>query len=96
MRELKSNNFNLQDKKKARDGIIVGYGTINKRQVFVYAQDFTFMGGSMGDMHNKKMAKVMDMALKMGCPIIGLFDSGGARIQEGHTRRTRFHIIAIC
>ena len=81
--ELKSNNFNLQDKKKARDGIIVGYGTINKRQVFVYAQDFTFMGGSMGDMHNKKMAKVMDMALKMGCPIIGLFDSGGARIQEG-------------
>jgi len=81
--ELRSGNFNLQEKKKARDGVIVGYGTINKRKVCVYAQDFTFMGGSMGEMHNKKIAKVMDYALKTGCPIIGLFDSGGARIQEG-------------
>jgi len=61
----------------------VGYGTINKRPVYVYVQDFTFMGGSMGEMHNRKIAKVMDMALKNGCPLIGLFDSGGARIQEG-------------
>ena len=81
--ELKSHDFNLQDKKRARDGIIVGYGTINKRKVCVYAQDFTFIGGSMGEMHNKKIAKVMDFALKTGCPLIGLFDSGGARIQEG-------------
>jgi acetyl-CoA carboxylase carboxyltransferase component len=81
--ELKSHDFNLQEKKKARDGIIVGYGTINKRPVCVYAQDFTFMGGSMGEMHNKKIAKAMDYALKTGCPLIGLFDSGGARIQEG-------------
>jgi acetyl-CoA carboxylase carboxyltransferase component len=81
--ELKSANFDLQDKKRARDGVIVGYGKINGRQVCVYAQDFTFMGGSMGEMHNKKIMKVMELALKTGCPIIGLFDSGGARIQEG-------------
>lgn len=81
--ELKSHDFGLQEKKKARDGIIIGYGKVNKRPVCVYAQDFTFMGGSMGEMHNRKIAKVMDFALKTGCPIIGLFDSGGARIQEG-------------
>jgi len=81
--ELKSHDFDLQQKKKARDGIITGYGTVNKRPVCVYAQDFTFMGGSMGEMHNKKIAKAMDLALKTGCPLIGLFDSGGARIQEG-------------
>lgn len=81
--ELKSSNFNLQDKKKARDGIIIGYGTINKRQACVYAQDFSFMGGSMGEMHNNKIIKITEFALKTGCPIIGLFDSGGARIQEG-------------
>lgn len=81
--ELRSHNFDLQEKKKARDGVIVGYGTVNKRQVCIYAQDFTFMGGSMGEMHNKKIGKVMEFALKIGCPLIGLFDSGGARIQEG-------------
>jgi len=81
--ELRSHNFDLQDRKKARDGVIVGYGTVNKRAVCVYVQDFTFMGGSMGEMHNKKIAKVMELALKTGCPLIGLFDSGGARIQEG-------------
>ncbi|MBW2974642.1 methylmalonyl-CoA carboxyltransferase [Candidatus Woesearchaeota archaeon] len=81
--ELKSHDFNLQDKKRAGDGVIVGYGTVNKRPVCVYAQDFTFMGGSMGEMHNRKIAKVMDLALKTGCPLVGLFDSGGARIQEG-------------
>ncbi|MBW2988926.1 acyl-CoA carboxylase subunit beta [Candidatus Woesearchaeota archaeon] len=81
--ELKSHDFNLQEKKKAGDGVIAGYGQVNGRPVCVYAQDFTFMGGSMGEMHNKKIAQVMDFALKTGCPIIGLFDSGGARIQEG-------------
>ncbi|MBU0627956.1 MAG: methylmalonyl-CoA carboxyltransferase [Nanoarchaeota archaeon] len=81
--ELKSHDFELQKKKKARDGVIIGYGKVNKRPVCVYAQDFTFMGGSMGEMHNRKIAKVMDFALKIGCPVIGLFDSGGARIQEG-------------
>ena len=65
------------------DGVVVGHGTINGRLVFVYAQDFTFMGGSLGEMHAKKICKVMDLALENGAPIIGLNDSGGARIQEG-------------
>ncbi|MBI2653329.1 acyl-CoA carboxylase subunit beta [Candidatus Woesearchaeota archaeon] len=73
----------LESKKRAGDGVVVGYGTINKKQVYVYAQDFSFMGGSMGELHNKKIAHVMELALKTGCPCIGLLDSGGARIQEG-------------
>ena len=83
--ELQSHNYNLQEKKRSRDGVIVGYGTVNKRPVYVYAQDFTFMGGSMGEMHNRKIAHIMDLALKNGAPCIGLLDSGGARIQEGIT-----------
>jgi acetyl-CoA carboxylase carboxyltransferase component len=81
--QLQSHNFHLQSKKKAGDGIITGRGVVNKKSVYVYAQDFTFMGGSMGAMHTEKIASVMDMALKNGAPLIGLFDSGGARIQEG-------------
>ncbi|MCH8003505.1 MAG: acyl-CoA carboxylase subunit beta [Nanoarchaeota archaeon] len=81
--ELRSTNYNLQEKKKEGDGIITGYGKINSRPVCIYAQDFTFMGGSMGEMHNMKIALIQEHALKIGCPIIGLFDSGGARIQEG-------------
>ncbi len=73
----------LEAKKKAGDGVITGYGTINKKAVYVYAQDFSFMGGSMGEIHNKKITQVMELALKTGCPCIGLLDSGGARIQEG-------------
>ncbi len=65
------------------DGVIVGHGKINGRLVFAYAQDFTIMGGSLGLVHAKKIAKIQEMALKMGAPIIGLLDSGGARIQEG-------------
>ena len=65
------------------DGVIVGYGQINGRKAFVYAQDFNFMGGSLGVAHAAKIMKVQDMARKMGHPIIGLIDSGGARIQEG-------------
>ncbi len=81
--ELISHNFDLQEKKKSGDGIIIGYGRISNRPVCVYAQDFIFMGGSMGEVHNKKIAAIQEHALKIGCPIIGLFDSGGARIQEG-------------
>ena len=81
--ELRSPNFNLQDKKKAGDGVITGYGKINGKTVCIYAQDFIFMGGSMGEMHNKKIATIQEHALKIGSPIVGLFDSGGARIQEG-------------
>lgn len=79
----KTRSPELQNKKKAGDGVIVGYGKINNRQAYVYAQDFIFMGGSMGEMHTRKIAHVIELATKNGCPVIGLFDSGGARIQEG-------------
>ena len=65
------------------EGVVTGYGTVDGRLTFVYAQDFTVIGGSLGEMHAKKICKVMDMAAKMGAPIIGMNDSGGARIQEG-------------
>ncbi len=65
------------------DGVIIGHGKINDRKVFCYAQDFNFMGGSLGEAHSQKIMKVQDMARKMGHPIVGLIDSGGARIQEG-------------
>jgi acetyl-CoA carboxylase carboxyltransferase component len=65
------------------DGVIVGHGKIDGRLVFVYAQDFTIMGGSLGTVHARKISKIQEMALKMGAPIIALIDSGGARIQEG-------------
>lgn len=65
------------------DGVIVGHGKVNGRLIFAFAQDFTIMGGSLGVVHAKKIAKIQEMALKMGCPIIGMMDSGGARIQEG-------------
>jgi propionyl-CoA carboxylase beta chain len=65
------------------DGVIVGHGKVNGRLVFAYAQDFTIMGGSLGVVHSKKIVKIQEMALKMGSPIIGMMDSGGARIQEG-------------
>ena len=81
--ELTSTNFNLQEKKIPGDGVITGYGRINGKPVCVFAQDFIFMGGSMGETHNRKIAAIQEHALKIGCPIIGLFDSGGARIQEG-------------
>lgn len=65
------------------DGVIVGHGKVNGRLVFAFAQDFTIMGGSLGVVHARKISKIQEMALKMGCPIIGMMDSGGARIQEG-------------
>jgi methylmalonyl-CoA decarboxylase subunit alpha len=65
------------------NGVVTGYGHINGRKVFVYAQDFTIMGGSLGEMQSKKICRVMDLAAQNGAPIIGLIDSGGARIQEG-------------
>jgi acetyl-CoA carboxylase carboxyltransferase component len=65
------------------DGVIVGHGKVNGRLIFAYAQDFTIMGGSLGLVHSKKIANVQEMALKMGAPVIGMMDSGGARIQEG-------------
>ena len=79
----RSNDFNMAKTVAPGEGVVVGYGTVNGRLVYVYAQDFTVIGGSLGEMHAKKICKVMDMALKNGAPIIGINDSGGARIQEG-------------
>src|SRR5258705_3731004 len=65
------------------DGVVTGHGLIEGRKVFVFAQDFTVFGGSLSETHAEKICKVMDLAMKVGAPIIGLNDSGGARIQEG-------------
>ena len=79
------NNFGLENEKYLGDGVITGHGTIDGRTVYVFAQDFTVFGGSLSETMALKICKVMDMALKMGCPMIGINDSGGARIQEGVT-----------
>ena len=79
----RSHNFGLEKNRPYGDGVITGYGTIDGRPVCVFAQDFTVFGGSLGEVFGEKIVKVMDMAMKTGCPVIGLNDSGGARIQEG-------------
>lgn len=76
-------DFGMQQKKIAGDGVVTGYGTINERQVFIFAQDFTVFGGSLSGPFGEKVCKVMDLAMRNGAPVIGLNDSGGARIQEG-------------
>ncbi|MDD2215089.1 MAG: acyl-CoA carboxylase subunit beta [Eubacteriales bacterium] len=77
------NNFDMVDTKAPGDGVVTGYGTVDDRLVFAFAQDFTVLGGSLGEYHAEKIVKVQGMALKMGAPFVGLNDSGGARIQEG-------------
>ena len=79
----RSHNFGLQDNRPYGDGVVTGYGTIDGRPVCVFAQDFTVFGGSLGEVFGEKIVKIMDLALKTGCPVIGINDSGGARIQEG-------------
>lgn len=81
--EHEERNFGMDQKKLAGDGVITGTGTINGKPVCIYAQDFTVMGGSLGLKHARKITKIMDHALKMKIPCIGINDSGGARIQEG-------------
>ena len=81
--KTRSTNFDLDKKDIPADGVITGIGKINGRRVALYSQDFTVMGGSLGEMHALKIAKMQDMATKLGIPIIGVNDSGGARIQEG-------------
>jgi acetyl-CoA carboxylase carboxyltransferase component len=76
-------DFGLDEKKFLGDSVVTGWGTIDDRLVYVFSQDFTVFGGSLGEAHAQKIVKVMDMALKNGAPVIGLNDSGGARIQEG-------------
>ena len=79
----RSNNFGLEKKRPDGDGVVTGHGTINGRTVYLFAQDFTVFGGALGEAHAQKICKVMDLAAKTGCPMIGLNDSGGARIREG-------------
>ncbi len=81
--ESRATDFGMDKKRFPGDGVVTGYGTINGRLVFVYAQDFTVLGGSLGEMHAAKICRIMDMAMEVGAPVIGLNDSGGARIQEG-------------
>lgn len=81
--EHRSTNFGLDNKKFPGDSVVTGWGTIDGRLVYVYSQDFTVLGGSLSEAHALKIIKVMDMAMRVGAPIIGLNDSGGARIQEG-------------
>ncbi|MEX5637075.1 acyl-CoA carboxylase subunit beta [Parafrankia sp. FMc2] len=75
--------FGLGDRRPAGDGVVTGFGTVHGRQVGVFAQDRTVFGGSLGEAHGRKICKMMDLAIRTGCPIIGINDSGGARIQEG-------------
>jgi propionyl-CoA carboxylase beta chain len=79
----RSTSFGLDGNRPYGDGVVTGFGTIDGRQVCVFAQDFTVFGGSLGEVFGEKIVKVMDLAMKIGCPLIGINDSGGARIQEG-------------
>src|SRR5262245_62814262 len=76
-------DFGMQEQQYPGDGVIAGYGRIDDRLVYVFAQDFTVFGGSLSETNAQKICKIMDLAMKMGAPVIGLNDSGGARIQEG-------------
>ncbi|MFN4083646.1 MAG: acyl-CoA carboxylase subunit beta [Bacteroidia bacterium] len=79
----RSTDFGMEKQKFLGDGVVTGYGTINGRLVYVFSQDFTVFGGSLSETHAEKICKIMDLAMKNGAPVIGLNDSGGARIQEG-------------
>src|SRR5690554_4598020 len=79
----RATDFGMAEKKIAGDGVVTGWGTINGRLVYVFSQDFTVLGGSLSETHAQKICKIMDMAVRNGAPVIGLNDSGGARIQEG-------------
>lgn len=79
----RSTDFGLEEQKYPGDGVITGHGLVDGREIFVFAQDFTVFGGSLSETHAQKICKVMDLAMKVGAPLIGLNDSGGARIQEG-------------
>src|ERR1700723_2457207 len=81
--EHRSHDFGMQDRRVPGDGVVTGWGTINGRVVFVFSKDFTVFGGSLSGAHAKKIVKLYEQAAKVGSPIIGLYDAGGARIQEG-------------
>ena len=79
----RSQAFDLAERRPYGDGVVTGFGTVHGRQICVFSQDFTVFGGSLGEVFGEKIIKVMDLALKVGCPVVGINDSGGARIQEG-------------
>src|SRR5256712_9692426 len=79
----RNTDFGMEKQRIAGDGVVTGYGTVHGRLVFAFAQDFTVFGGSLSETHAAKIVKIMDLAMKNGAPMIGLNDSGGARIQEG-------------
>ncbi|MTI68040.1 MAG: methylmalonyl-CoA carboxyltransferase [Firmicutes bacterium] len=81
--EHRCTNFGMENKKMPGEGVVTGYGTVDGRLIYVFAQDFTVIGGSLGEMHAAKICKVQEMAMKTGAPLVGINDSGGARIQEG-------------
>ena len=81
--EHRCNDFGMADQKLPGDGVVTGWGTINGRVVYVFSKDFTVFGGSLSMAHAQKIVKVQRLAAKVGAPVIGLFDAGGARIQEG-------------
>ena len=76
----RSTNFGIERNRPYTDGVITGYGTVDGRPVCVYSQDFTIFGGSLGEVNGEKICKVMDLATKIGCPLVGINDGGGARI----------------
>jgi propionyl-CoA carboxylase beta chain len=79
----RAHDFDMYENRPYGDGVVTGYGTVNGRQICVFSQDFTVFGGSLGEVFGEKICKVMDLAMKTGCPVVGINDSGGARIQEG-------------
>ena len=79
----RSHGFGIENKRPYSDAVVTGWGTVDGRKVFVFAQDFTVFGGSLGEVMGEKICKIMDLALQTGTPVIGLNDSGGARIQGG-------------
>src|SRR5215469_2988479 len=81
--EHRCSDFGMGEQRVPGDGVVTGYGTVNGRVVFVFSQDFTVFGGSLSEAHAEKICKIMDHAMKVGAPVIGINDSGGARIQEG-------------
>ena len=81
--EHRSTDFGMERQKIPGDGVVTGHGLINGRRVFAFSQDFTVFGGSLSESHAEKICKIMDQAVRVGAPVIGLNDSGGARIQEG-------------
>lgn len=85
--EHRSSNFGMDQLEAPAEGVVTGWGKIAGRIVYIFAQDFTVFGGALGEMHGQKIARIMDLAAKNGAPVIGLNDSGGARIQKGRLSR---------